>query len=69
MLRKHGADPRAHTDQAMQALIKETEKMMSIVQGDDLRDAAIIASVQKIEHYEIGDLRHGRCFGGTARPA
>jgi ferritin-like metal-binding protein YciE len=53
ILQKHRANPRAHTDQAMQALISEAEKMTSLVKGDDLRDAAIIASAQKIEHYEI----------------
>jgi ferritin-like metal-binding protein YciE len=53
ILQKHGANPRAHTDQAMQALVNETEKMLTIVKGDDLRDAALIASAQKIEHYEI----------------
>jgi ferritin-like metal-binding protein YciE len=53
ILRKHRANPRAHTDQAMQALINEAQKMASIVKGDGLRDAAIIASAQKIEHYEI----------------
>jgi ferritin-like metal-binding protein YciE len=53
ILRKHRANPQAHTDQAMQALINETEKMASFVKGDDLRDAAIIASAQKVEHYEI----------------
>jgi ferritin-like metal-binding protein YciE len=53
ILRKHRANPRAHTDQAMQALINEAEKMASMVKGDGLRDAAIIASAQKIEHYEI----------------
>jgi ferritin-like metal-binding protein YciE len=53
LLRKHGADPKAHTDQAMQALVHETEKMLSILRGDALRDAGIIASTQKLEHYEI----------------
>jgi ferritin-like metal-binding protein YciE len=53
ILQKHGADPHAHTDQAMQALIHETEKMIMMVKGDGLRDAALIASVQKVEHYEI----------------
>ena len=37
----------------MQALIRETRKMLSILEGDDLRDAGLIASVQKLEHYEI----------------
>lgn len=53
ILRKHGANPTAHTDQAMQALINETKKMLTMLKGDDLRDAGLIASVQKLEHYEI----------------
>src|ERR1043166_7129148 len=44
ILQRHGADAKAHTDQAMQALIAETEKMYTILQGQDLRDAALIAS-------------------------
>lgn len=53
ILKKHGANPRAHTDQAMKALIGETEKMMSMLDGDDLRDAGLLASAQKLAHYEI----------------
>ncbi|MCA6116028.1 ferritin-like domain-containing protein [Bradyrhizobium sp. WSM 1738] len=53
ILQKHGADPTAHVDQAMQALIRETRKMLGMLVGDDLRDAALIASAQKLEHYEI----------------
>ena len=45
--------PKTHTDQAMRALIKETEKMFTILQSQDLRDAGLIASAQKLEHYEI----------------
>ena len=53
ILRTHGADATAHVDQAMQALIVETRKMLDMLKGDDLRDAGLIASVQKLEHYEI----------------
>jgi ferritin-like metal-binding protein YciE len=53
MLREHGANPMAHTDQAMQALVHETRKMLGILGGDDLRDAGLIASAQKLEHYKI----------------
>jgi ferritin-like metal-binding protein YciE len=53
MLQRHGAGDTAHTDQSMQALIKETEKMLSILKGNGLRDAGLIASAQKLEHYEI----------------
>jgi ferritin-like metal-binding protein YciE len=53
MLSRHDANPRAHTDQAMQALVGEAEKMLMMVKGNDLRDAAMIASAQKIGHYQI----------------
>ena len=53
ILLKHHADPKAHTDQAMQALISEAHKMLEMTEGSDLRDVGLIASAQKIEHYEI----------------
>jgi ferritin-like metal-binding protein YciE len=53
ILEKHGVDPKAHVDQSMQALINETRKMMEMLKGDALRDAGLIASVQRIQHYEI----------------
>ena len=53
ILQKHGANPTAHTDQAMHALVAETRKMLAILTDDDLRDAGLIASAQKLEHYEI----------------
>jgi ferritin-like metal-binding protein YciE len=53
LLDRAGADPRAHIDQAMEAMVRECEKMMMMVRQTDLRDAGIIASAQKLEHYEI----------------
>jgi ferritin-like metal-binding protein YciE len=53
ILQKHGANPSAHTDQAMQALVVETKKMLTMLTDDDLRDAGLIASAQKLEHYKI----------------
>lgn len=53
LLRKHQADPRAHEDQSVQRLVGESEKMASLVEAGPLRDAALIASLQRIEHYEI----------------
>jgi len=38
ILQKHGANPSAHTDQAMQALVVETKKMLTLLTDDDLRD-------------------------------
>jgi hypothetical protein len=59
ILEKHGAKADAHTDQATQALVKETRKMLRMLKGNDLRDAGLIASA--LEHYEIaahGTARH-----------
>jgi ferritin-like metal-binding protein YciE len=53
ILRRHNAEPREHVDQAMQAMLQETEKWANMVQDRDLRDAGLIASAQRVEHYEI----------------
>src|SRR5258708_12607603 len=53
ILQKHDADPAAHIDQAMQALITETKKMVTMLAGDDLADAGLISSLQKLEHSKI----------------
>ena len=37
----------------MEALLNETEKMPSLLEDNNLRDAGLIASAQKLEHYEI----------------
>jgi ferritin-like metal-binding protein YciE len=50
LLTEHRAKANAHTDQSMQALVNETRKMLEIVEGNALRDAAVIASAQKLEH-------------------
>jgi len=46
------ADPSAHPDQAMQALINETYKMAQVC-APSVRDAALIASLQRLIHYRI----------------
>ena len=53
ILRRHSTEPREHVDQAMQAMLQEAEKWANMVQDRDLRDAGIIASAQRVEHYEI----------------
>jgi ferritin-like metal-binding protein YciE len=52
LLARLGANVRAHTDDAMQALIEETEKMWRVCAAN-VRDAAVTASVQRIIHYKI----------------
>ncbi|HET7413561.1 MAG TPA: DUF892 family protein, partial [Pararhizobium sp.] len=53
LLRSHGADPSAHKDQSMQAIIGESDKWSKMVPDHGLRDASLIASAQRIEHYEM----------------
>lgn len=53
ILDRHGYNPDAHQDQAMSSLIEEAEKMMGMLKPGDLVDAGLIASAQRIEHYEI----------------
>jgi ferritin-like metal-binding protein YciE len=52
LLSRIGSDLRAHTDDAMRALIEETEKMWRVCAAN-VRDAAVTASVQRIIHYKI----------------
>jgi ferritin-like metal-binding protein YciE len=53
ILKRHGADAREHQDGSMQAIIREADRWARMVQDPDLRDAGLIASAQRIEHYEI----------------
>jgi ferritin-like metal-binding protein YciE len=52
LLARIGANVRAHTDDAMRALVEETEKMWRVCAAN-VRDAAVTASVQRIIHYKI----------------
>ena len=57
-------DTRAHTDQAMQALVRETEKMMAQLKGAALAEAGLIASVQMIAHYQIAGYGSAAAWAG-----
>jgi ferritin-like metal-binding protein YciE len=48
-----GETPRGKKCEAMEGLIKEEETLMAQTKPGPVRDAAIIAASQKIEHYEI----------------
>ena len=52
LLARIDANVRAHTDDAMAALVEETEKMWRVCAAN-VRDAAVTASVQRIIHYKI----------------
>jgi ferritin-like metal-binding protein YciE len=53
LLDRHKARRDSHTDRSMKGMIAETERMCGMVEEGPLRDAAMIASAQRIEHYEI----------------
>lgn len=53
LLEAHGADPGIHSDGSMVALISEAEKWADMVDDDALRDAGLIASLQRMKHYEM----------------
>ncbi len=48
-----GKNARAKSCEAMKGLIKEASQMMEEKASPEVMDAALIASAQKVEHYEI----------------
>lgn len=56
LIRTHDNRPDGHDDASMHAIISETEKWVGMIEQDDLRDAALIASLQRMEHYEMSVL-------------
>lgn len=53
MIEGHGAPVDEHSDQAMSALLAESRKWVGEIDDPVVRDAALIASAQRIQHYEI----------------
>jgi ferritin-like metal-binding protein YciE len=53
LLKKHNAGTREHQDGSMQTILREGERWAKMVTDRDCRDAGIIASAQRVEHYEI----------------
>ena len=50
------------TCDGMKGLIKEGEKMIKERGSDDVRDAALIAAAQRVEHYEIAGYGCARTY-------
>lgn len=53
MIEGHGAPADEHSDQGMSALLAEARKWAGKIDDPTVRDAALIASAQRIQHYEI----------------
>ncbi|SDY87043.1 ferritin-like domain-containing protein [Citreimonas salinaria] len=49
----HGAEPYEHRDNSMATICAEAEKWAGMIDDAAVRDAAIIASAQRVQHYEI----------------
>lgn len=54
--------PGGETCEAMQGLVKEGEEVIKAQADDDVRDAALIAAAQRVEHYEISGYGTARTF-------
>src|SRR3954453_13078556 len=80
ILKRHDESPRAPKCEGMAGLIAEGDKMAGEDAQDDVRDAGLIASAQRVEHYEIagygcartyaellGDKQGARLLGTTLR--
>jgi ferritin-like metal-binding protein YciE len=60
-----GKEPRGKKCEAMEGLIKEAEEVMKESDAGVMCDAGIIASAQKVEHYEIASYGTLRTFAQT----
>jgi len=53
ILARHGSDGEEHRDQSMGTLLAEAQKWAAMIDDPQSRDAALIASAQRLQHYEI----------------
>jgi ferritin-like metal-binding protein YciE len=57
-----GEEKKAETCEAMEGLISEGEEVMGLEGEPDVKDAALIAAAQRVEHYEIAGYGCARTF-------
>jgi ferritin-like metal-binding protein YciE len=55
-------EPKRSTCQAMKGLVAEGEEMIKAKGDPDIKDAALIAAAQRVEHYEISGYGTARSF-------
>ena len=60
--RLFGIQAEAETCQAMQGLIEEGDEIISAEGDPEVKDAALIAAAQRVEHYEIAAYGCARTF-------
>lgn len=62
ILKRHDESTRAPKCEGMEGLITEGDKMAGESGQDDVRDAGLIASAQRVEHYEIAGYGCARTY-------
>ena len=62
IFRQLGIDPKRETCEAMKGLISEGEEMVQAKGDPSVKDAALIAAAQRVEHYEISGYGTARSF-------
>jgi ferritin-like metal-binding protein YciE len=62
VFREISLEPKRETCAAMKGLIAEGEEMVNAKGDPDIKDAAIIAAAQRVEHYEIAGYGTARTF-------
>jgi ferritin-like metal-binding protein YciE len=62
IFREMRIDPKRETCPAMKGLIAEGEEMIKATGDPDVKDAALIAAAQRVEHYEISGYGTARAF-------
>lgn len=65
ILARCDAEPDAHEDDAMEALVSETDKMRKVSGSPALRDAGLIASLQRLIHHQIAGLGAAATYAKT----
>ncbi len=62
IFREINVEPKRETCQAMKGLIAEGEEMIDAKGASDVKDAALIAAAQRVEHYEMSGYGSARTF-------
>jgi ferritin-like metal-binding protein YciE len=62
IFRELNLEPKRETCEAMKGLIAEGEEMIKAKGDADVKDAALIAAAQRVEHYEISGYGTARAF-------
>ncbi len=57
-----GKSPQAKTCEAMKGLVSEGDEVISANGAPEIKDAALIAAAQRVEHYEIAGYGSARTF-------